>query len=80
MYRIFNNRAASILKEQFTRSGDLPENYNLRSGRIDLAPPNPIRDYLKKSFKYRGAKLWNSLSAEAKLATSEYAFITSINR
>ena len=28
MYRILNNRAAPILKEQFTRSGDLPENYN----------------------------------------------------
>ena len=25
MYRILNNRAAPILKEQFTRSSDLPE-------------------------------------------------------
>ena len=79
MYRILNNRAAPILKEQFTRCGDLPENYNLRSRRTDLILPNPKRDYLKKSFKYSGAKLWNSLSTEAKLATSEYAFITSID-
>ena len=71
MYRILNNRAAPILKEQFTRSSDLPENYNLRCRRTDLILPNPKRDYLKKSFKYSGAKLWNSLSTEAKLATSE---------
>ena len=80
MYRILNNRAAPILKEQFTRSSDLPENYNLRCRRTDLILPNPKRDYLKKSFKYSGAKLWNSLSTEAKLATSENAFITSINQ
>ena len=81
MYRILNNRAAPILKEQFTRSSDLPENYNLRCRRTDLILPNPKRDYLKKSFKYSGAKLWNSLSAEAKLATPKMHFIiTSINQ
>ena len=79
MYGILNNRAAPILKEQFTRSSELPENYNLRC-RTDLILPNPKRDYLKKSFKYSGAKLWNSLSTEAKLTTSENAFITSINQ
>ena len=78
MYRILNNCAAPILKEQF--SGDLPENYNLRSRGTDLIFPNQKRDYLKKSFKYSRAKLWNSLSTDANLAKSEYAFITSINR
>ena len=57
MYRILNNRPAPILKEQFTRSSDLPENYNLKCRRTDLILPNPKRDYLKKSFKYSGAKL-----------------------
>ena len=52
MYRILNNRAAPILKEQFIRSSDTPENYNLRSKRTDLIPPNPKKDYFKKSFKY----------------------------
>ena len=79
MYRILNNRAAPILKEQFTRSNDLPENYNLRC-RTDLILPNPKKDNLKKSFKYSGAKLWNSLSTEAKLTTSKNTFITSINQ
>ena len=77
---ILNNRAAPILKDKFTRSSNLPENYNRRCRRTDLILPNPKRDYLKKSFKYSGTKLWNSLSTEAKLATSENAFITSINQ
>ena len=47
----------------------------LRCRRTDLILPNPKRDYLKKSFKYSGAKLWNSLSTEAKLATSDNAGI-----
>ena len=82
MHRILNIRAAPILKEQFTRSSDLPENYNLRCRRTDLILPNPKTDYLKKSFKYSGVKLWNSLSTEAKLTTSKNAFyfITSINQ
>ena len=49
MYRILNNRVAPILKEQFTRSSNLPENYNLRCRRTDLILPNPKRDYLKKA-------------------------------
>jgi hypothetical protein len=36
----------------------------------DLALPKPKREYLKKSFKYSGAKLWNSLSTDTKLAES----------
>ena len=64
MYKILNNRAALILKEQFTSGGDSPKSYNLRSRGTDLSPPNPKKDYLKKSFKYSGAKLWNSLSTE----------------
>ena len=80
MYKILNNRVAPIQKEQFTRSSDLPENYNLRCRRTDLILPNAKRDYLKKSFNYSRAKLWNSLSTEAKLVTSENAFLTSINQ
>ena len=54
MYRILNNRAAPILKEQFTRSGDLPENYNLRSRRTDLILPNKKETILKKALSIVG--------------------------
>ena len=46
--------------------------------------PKPIRLVdscfaFKKSFKYSRAKLWNSLSQEAKVAQSEYIFKQNIN-
>jgi hypothetical protein len=49
-------------------------NYNLRNSNTDIAHPKPRREFLKKSFKYSGAKLWNSLSREAKEAQSIYSF------
>ena len=39
-----------------------------------VAIPNPNRDFLKNSFRYSGAKLWNSLPIEAKVARSENVF------
>ncbi len=59
---------------------DVQVNYNLRSSSTDLLVPIPKRDFLKRSFKYSGAKLWNSLSTDAKLATSENVFVTLINQ
>ena len=74
MYRILNGYTALSLRESFTRVGTLQGNYNLRNSHTDLALLNPKREFLKKSFKYSEAKLWNSLSQEAKLAESEYVF------
>ena len=62
------------------RVGTLQGNYDLRNSHTDLALPNPKREFLKKrGFKYGGAKLWNSLSQEAKLAESEYVFKINIS-
>ena len=35
-----------------------------------LALPQPRTDYLKRSFSYSGAQLWNSLPSELRRATS----------
>ncbi len=78
MYRILNNRVAPNLKEQFTSISDVQVNYNMRSSSTDLLVPIRKRDFLKRSFKYSGAKLWNSLSTDAKLATSENVFVSTI--
>jgi hypothetical protein len=40
-----------------------------------VALPKPRREFLKKSFQYSGAKLWNSLSRDAKEAQSIYSFL-----
>jgi hypothetical protein len=49
-------------------------NYDLRNSHTDLALPKPKREFLKKSFKYSGAKLWNSLSIDTKLAELMHLF------
>ena len=36
-------------------------------------------EFLKSGFKFSGAKLWNSLLLQAKLAQSEYTFKMNIN-
>jgi hypothetical protein len=79
MYRILNNQGASSLKESFTRISALVINYNLRNSSTDLVLPHPKREFLQNSFKFSGAKLWNSLPLQAKLAQSEYTFKMNIN-
>ena len=48
--------------------------YHLRNYDTDLSLPKPKKEFLKRSFRYSGAVLWNSLSAEAKSAHSIYCF------
>ena len=72
LYKIINDYTAPNLKES-------QANYNLRNSYTDLALPKPRREFLKKSFKYSGAKLWNSLSREAKEAQSIHIFKQNIN-
>ena len=74
LYRILSNRTAPNLKELFARNNELQDYHDLRSRCTDLAIPNPKRDFLKNSFRYSGAKLWNSLPIEAKIARSENVF------
>jgi len=33
--------------------------YHLRNSATDLTFPKPKREFLKRSFKYSGAQLWN---------------------
>jgi hypothetical protein len=54
-------------------------NFEFAFGKYDLALPKPRREFPKKSFKYSGAKLWNSLSREAKEAQSIHIFKQNIN-
>ena len=58
----------------------MPSRYILRSIDTDIAFPKPRAEFLKKSFKYSGAKLWNSLTREAKEAQSISIFKQNISR
>jgi hypothetical protein len=75
MFKILNNHSAPNLKDKFiTRDINLGTNYNLRNSDINLSVPKPRTEYLKKSFGYTGAVLWNSLPTRAKQTESLSSF------
>ena len=67
LYKILNDYTAPNLKESMIGSSLTQANYNLRNSYTDLG------------FKYSGAKLWNTLSREAKEAQSIHIFKQNIN-
>lgn len=66
MYKILNNHTAPNLKQSFSRRNVSQNTYNLRNNNTNLALLKPKREFLKRSFGYSGAMLWNNLSQEAK--------------
>ena len=74
LYKVLSNSAAPTLKDSFISRNTLLNNYNLRNSQTDLTLPKPNREFLKRSFKYSGAYLWNNLPLEAKQAQSIYLF------
>ena len=58
------------LRNSFVRRND----HHLRNNATDLTLPKSKREFLQRSFKYSGAKLWNQLLNEAKLTQSIYSF------
>jgi hypothetical protein len=71
LYKILNDYTAPNLKEWMIGSSLTQANYNLRNSYTDLSLPKRRREFLKKGFKYSGAKLRNTLSREAKEAQSQ---------
>ena len=53
-----NNYTAPGLKEYFRKRIVSQSTYHLKNSETDLTLPKPRIEYLKKSFKYSGAKLW----------------------
>ena len=80
LYKVLSNSAAPILKDSFTSRNILLHNYSLRNSQTDLTLPKPNREFLKRSFKYSGAYLWNNLPLEAKQAQSIYTFKSCIKQ
>jgi len=74
MYKILNDDNAPNLRNSFVRRNDDQTDYHLRNSATDLTLPKPKREFLKGSFKYSGAMLWNHLPNEAKQAELIYSF------
>ena len=68
MPKILNDDTAPNLKNSFVRRNVDQTDYHLRNSATDLTLPKPKREFLKRSFKYSGAMLWNQLPNEAKPA------------
>ena len=54
--------------------------YNLRNSLNKLCVPKPRTDYLKRSFSYSGACLWNSLPEQLRSATSLKSFKVALDK
>ena len=79
MYKVLNDHAAPSLKESFYERNVMQNKYNLRNSEYDLTIPRPRTEYLRRSFKYSGAMLWNDLSFAAKSASSLDSFKREVN-
>ena len=65
MYKILNDDTTLNLRNSFIRSIVDQTDHHLRNSVTDLTLPKPKREFLKRSFKYSGAMLWNQLPNEA---------------
>ena len=77
MFKTANNLVPEYLSDKFTSVTTI-HRHNLRGAQQNLFIPRPNTEALKKSFRYRGAITWNSLSAEAKQATTLNSFYSAI--
>ena len=65
------------LSDKFTSVNTI-HRHNLRGAQHNLFIPRPNTEALKRSFRYRGAVTWKSLSVEAKQATTLNSFYSAI--
>ena len=77
MYKCINNLAPAYLCNLF-----LPRipSYDFRNAKKKLLLPKPRTDYLKHSFSYSGAILWNNLPEEIRTSNSLAFFKRSYNK
>ena len=60
VYKSLNGLAPDYMHSMFVNRGSVNP-YSLRNTENKLAVPMPRTNFLKNSFSYRGAVLWNSL-------------------
>ena len=73
VFKSLNKLAPQYLCDLFTQNS-LCSSYSLRNTGTDLRLPMKRSSNGQRCFSFRGAKLWNGLSAESKQLTSLYSF------
>ena len=71
IYKVLANHTAPNLKDLFSRRN---VSQNNRNSETDLSIKKPKTEFLKKTFGYSGAVLWNSLPQDVKMAESLISF------
>ena len=77
MYKTIHKLTPVYLQEIFTTRNT---NYDLRDAENKLYVPKPRTDYLKRSFCYSGAFLWNNLPHNIRMSDSLRNFKRGINK
>ena len=67
IFKILNEEAPDYLSNKFIFRNDT-NSYRLRNSEMRLALPQPRTDYVRKSFSYSGAALWNSLPTDIRVS------------
>ena len=78
LYKVLENHTAPNLKDLFSRRNVSQNSYELRNSETDLSIKKPKTEFLKKTFGYSGAVLWNSLPQDVKMAESLISFKTKV--
>ena len=76
MHKSINKTTPYYLQEMFTFNENV---YDLRDSDNKLIIPRPRTEYLKRSFSYSGASLWNSLPGSLRSATNLTSFKAGLN-
>ena len=79
MYKTLHGMTPDYLRSRFVYRDDVSA-YRLRNTENKLVPPQPRTDYLKKSFSYSGAQLWNNLPVDLRQASSLADFKSKLSR
>ena len=77
IFKTVNHLVPEYLSDKFASVNTI-HRHNLRGLQLNLFIPRPNTEAFMKSFRYRGAVTWNSLSTEAKQATTSNSFYSAI--
>ncbi len=78
MFKILNGQTPDYLSNKFIFRNDTTI-YRLRNSEMRLALPQPRTDYVRKSFSYSGAALWNSLPTDIRVSKTLGEFKTKLS-
>ena len=79
MYKTLHGMTLDYLRSRFVYR-DNARAYRLRNTENKLVLPQPRTDYLKRSFLYSGAQLWNNLPVDLRQASSLTDFKSKLSR